>query len=124
MEILLRQRHFSHFAPLFLREDQRCGVTSSMVPTILHTAPYHISVSNHVTEETCFCCQTPRTGTPVTCLGLRLNSMTHLNGKIGEIRDYSEDYRICLIHFEEEGLEPAEVKLENVRILFDLPEKE
>ena len=67
---------------------------------------------------------TPQIGTPVTCHGLRPNSMTHLNGKIGEIRDYSEDYRICFIHFEEEGLEPAEVKLENVRILFDLPEKE
>ena len=55
--------------------------------------------------------------------GLRLRSTSHLNGKIGDIRALSKDDSICEVHFEEEGLEPTKVKLENVRILFDLPEK-
>eukprot|EP00985_Skeletonema_marinoi_P007396 scaffold3244_cov151-Skeletonema_marinoi.AAC.1 len=63
-------------------------------------------------------------GTPVVCHSLQLRSMVHLNGKIGEIRAYfGEDESICLVHFEEEGLNPTKVKLENVRILFELPEK-
>ena len=67
---------------------------------------------------------TPRRGTPVVVHSLPEESMSHLNGKIGDIRGYSEDNRTCEIHFEEEGLDPAFVKLENLRILFDLPEKE
>eukprot|EP00986_Skeletonema_menzelii_P001484 scaffold390_cov149-Skeletonema_menzelii.AAC.11 len=64
----------------------------------------------------------PLTWTPVVVHSLRCD--IHFNGKIGDIRAYSEDNRICEIHFEEEGLEPAVVELENVRILFDSPEKE
>jgi len=63
-------------------------------------------------------------GTPVVCHSLQLRSMVHLNGKIGEIRaSFGEDESICLVHFEEDGLKPTKVKLENVRILFELPEK-
>ena len=63
----------------------------------------------------------PHPGTPVVCV----NSMSDLNGKIGVVRDYySHDDITCEIHFEEEGLNPTEVKCENLRILFDLPEKE
>jgi hypothetical protein len=65
----------------------------------------------------------PKIGTPVVCHGLRLRSMSRLNGKIGDIRVFSEDKSICEVHFEEEGLEPTKVRRENVRILFDLPEK-
>ena len=48
---------------------------------------------------------------------------SYLNGKIGDIRAYTEDDKICEIHFEEEGFKPTKVKLQNVRILFELPEK-
>ena len=68
----------------------------------------------------------PMRGTPVVVHSLPVGSMSHLNGKIGDIRAYSEDEddRTCEIHFEEEGLDPAFVKLENLRIVFDVPEKE
>jgi tetratricopeptide (TPR) repeat protein len=67
---------------------------------------------------------TPAEGTPVVCYGLQLcGMMSHLNEKIGDIRAVDEDNIICKIHFEKEGLKPTEVRLENVRILFDLPEK-
>ncbi len=65
----------------------------------------------------------PAEGTPVMCHGLRLRSVSHLNGKIGDVRSHSEDLRRCVVHFEEEGLEPTEVKHENLRILFELPKK-
>ncbi len=64
----------------------------------------------------------PYPGTPVVVHSLQVDS--HLNGKIGDFRGSSEDDRTCEIHFEEEGLDPAFVKLENVRILFNLPEKD
>ena len=47
----------------------------------------------------------PKEGTPVVCHSLRLRSMSHLNGKIGDVRAYSEDKSCCVVHFEEEGLE-------------------
>lgn len=65
------------------------------------------------------------TGTPVICHGLRGRSSSHLNGKIGEVKAYSnKSLSKCMIHFEAEGLEPAEINAANVRILFDLPTKE
>jgi hypothetical protein len=65
----------------------------------------------------------PMKGTPVVVHSQRLRSMSHLNGKIGDIRAFSKDDRICEVHFEEEGLGPTKVRRENVRILFELPEK-
>jgi hypothetical protein len=65
----------------------------------------------------------PKKGTPVVVHSLGLRGTSRLNGKIGELRAFSKDDSICEVHFEEEGLEPTKVKLENVRILFDLPEK-
>jgi hypothetical protein len=61
----------------------------------------------------------PIKGTPVVCHGLMSH---HLNGKIGDIRAFSKDNSVCEVHFEEEGLEPTQGKLDNVRILFDLPD--
>ena len=63
-------------------------------------------------------------GTPVICHGLRLRKSSHLNSKIGDLRSYSEDRNRCVVHFEEEGLEPVEISVGNVRILFDLPTKD
>jgi len=54
---------------------------------------------------------------------MRLKRASYLNGKIGDIRAYSEDDKIFEIHFEEEGFKPTKVKLENVSILFGLPEQ-
>lgn len=64
-------------------------------------------------------------GTPVVCQGLK--NASHLNGKIGDIRDYGKgkledigEYRYC-VYFEDESIKPCLVKHKNVRILFDLP---
>lgn len=60
-----------------------------------------------------------RLATPVVCHGLV--NRAHLNGKIGDAREVDRDNRVCRVHFEEAGLEPAEIKYENLRILFELP---
>jgi hypothetical protein len=65
----------------------------------------------------------PFPGTPVICHGLRLRSSSHLNGKIGDVRSLDVDDGKCLVHFEEEGLEPTVVKIGNLRVLFELPEE-
>jgi hypothetical protein len=59
-------------------------------------------------------------GTPVICHGLE-EEEAHLNGKIGDVRSVSEDYNVYRVHFEEEGLGPTEVKMENLRVVFELP---
>lgn len=65
----------------------------------------------------------PLRGTPVVVHSMRLRSISHLNGKIGDIRAYSNDDGVFEVHFEEEGFEPTKVKHENVRILFGMSEK-
>jgi hypothetical protein len=57
-------------------------------------------------------------GTPVVCTGLQ--KATHLNGKIGDRREFDEDTGRYTIHFEDETLKPVMVKPENIRIVFDL----
>jgi hypothetical protein len=59
-------------------------------------------------------------GTPVICHGLE-EEEAHINGKIGDVRSVSEDDTVYTVHFEEEGLEPTEVKMENLRVVFELP---
>jgi hypothetical protein len=51
-------------------------------------------------------------GTPVVCHGLQ-NDDTYLNGKIGEIRSVDED----------KSIKPQSVKPDNLRILFELPDR-
>ena len=58
-------------------------------------------------------------GTPVVVHGLI--HQAHLNGKIGDAREVDRDKRVCKVHFEEAGLEPAEIKYGNLQILFELP---
>lgn len=63
----------------------------------------------------------PALGTPVICHGLEDN-LSYLNGKIGDLRSKSllDSYKV---HFEDKNnLLPIEIKLGNLRILFDLPE--
>lgn len=59
----------------------------------------------------------PAPGTPVICHGLTEGS--HLNGKVGDTQGF--DKGAFKVHFEEAGLEPAIIKHENLRILFELP---
>jgi hypothetical protein len=58
-------------------------------------------------------------GTPVVVHGLV--HQAHLNGMIGDAREVDRGNRVCTVHFEEAGLEPAEIKYDNLRILFELP---
>ena len=60
-------------------------------------------------------------GTPVVCHGLK--NASHLNGKIGDVRERQNKSGRYLVHFEDSSLKPCLVKHVNVRILFDLPEK-
>jgi len=73
----------------------------------------------------------PIVGTPVICHSLQ--KAAHLNGKIGEVRDFDvkekedgkkgfdKDVDRCVVHFEDEGLKPVSVKANNLRVVFDLP---
>jgi hypothetical protein len=73
----------------------------------------------------------PIVGTTVICHSLQKAS--HLNGKIGEVRDFDvkekedgrkgfdKDIDRCVVHFEDEGLKPVSVKANNLRVVFDLP---
>lgn len=63
----------------------------------------------------------PQLGCPVACHGLK--KATHLNGKIGDLRTpptFSDGTYRFMVHFEDEGLKPVLVKLENLRVAFDL----
>jgi len=61
----------------------------------------------------------PGPGTPVVCQGL--SESAHFNGKIGDTRGFNEGEGKFEVHFEEAGLEPAIIKHENLRIVFELP---
>jgi hypothetical protein len=63
-------------------------------------------------------------GTPVICHGFRLRSKSHLNGKIGDVRNLSKDRTICEVHFEDDALGSMIVKRENLILMFDLPNVE
>ena len=55
----------------------------------------------------------------MVCHGLK--NAAHLNGKIGDARDYDDDTGRYEIHFEDKSLKPAAVKRGNLRIVFELP---
>ena len=61
-------------------------------------------------------------GLPVVCIGLQ--KAAHLNGKIGDRRDFDEKTGRYALHFEDKALKPVMVKPENLRIVFELPELE
>ena len=60
-------------------------------------------------------------GCPVMCHGLK--SSSHLNGKLGEAKAMSETVGRLLVHFQDKSLKPSSVMLENLRIVFDLPDE-
>ena len=61
-------------------------------------------------------------GTPVICHGLK--NARHLNGKIGDVMRYDTVACRYEVRFEHKSLRPASVKAANLRILFDLPDKQ
>lgn len=60
-------------------------------------------------------------GTPVICHGLK--TLTHLNGKIGDLRSWDEANECFKVHFEDKKLVPCLVKDNFLRILFELPDE-
>ena len=50
-----------------------------------------------------------------------LKGATHLNGKIGDVRSWDNTTKRYGVHFEDQSLDPAGVKQQNLRIVFDLP---
>ena len=66
----------------------------------------------------------PQTGTPVACYGLK-GSLSHLNGRIGDLRSCDDNIEFFQIHFEgDEEMMLYEVHRSNFRILFELPDVE
>lgn len=83
----------------------------------------------------------PELGWPVVCHGLQ--SSSHLNGELGEVKHfYNTKTKLCIepnlilltficerqwfrvtVHFMDKSLQPVAVKLENLRIVFDLPDR-
>ena len=59
-------------------------------------------------------------GTPVALHGLKKHA--HLNGQIGDIREYCMPSNRYTVHLEGKASKPVKVKHENLRILFDLPD--
>ena len=57
---------------------------------------------------------------PVMLHGLK--KAQHLNGEIGDIRDYCKLSNRHVVHLEGNTSKPVKVKQENLRILFDLPD--
>ena len=63
-----------------------------------------------------------RQGTPVMCHGLK--NAAHLNGEIGDVRDFNSGTDRYVVRFEDKILKPASIKPANLRIVFDLPADE
>jgi len=62
-----------------------------------------------------------RLGTPVVCCGLK--TARELNGKIGDVRSYDNGSGRYKVVFEDDSLKPCMVKQDNIRIVFELPDK-
>eukprot|EP00984_Skeletonema_dohrnii_P020935 scaffold10339_cov94-Skeletonema_dohrnii-CCMP3373.AAC.3 len=60
--------------------------------------------------------------TPVVCVGLK--GAKHLNGKIGDARDYDHEKGRYTVVFEDNKSKSALVKYENLRVLIDLPKRD
>ncbi|KAL3797348.1 hypothetical protein ACHAWO_005507 [Cyclotella atomus] len=62
----------------------------------------------------------PTNGVPGICHGS--NNAAYLNGKIGHIRSYEVTAERYAVHFDDsKTIPPKSEKLENLRILFDIP---
>ena len=61
-------------------------------------------------------------GTPVVCQGMD-DHLSHLNGKIGDVRGWKKHTGRYKIHFEDGDLQPCYVEPNKIRILFELPDE-
>jgi hypothetical protein len=61
----------------------------------------------------------PEKGIAVVCRGLK--NASDLNGKIGDLRSFHPRTQRYEVHFEDKSIQPKRVKLDNLRILFELP---
>ena len=59
-------------------------------------------------------------GTPVVCHSLQ-DSDSHLNGKIGDARDYNKEDETYNVYFEDKSLGSVVIKRGHLNILFELP---
>jgi len=59
-------------------------------------------------------------GTPVELFGLK--RADHLNGMIGDARDYCDSTDRFVVHLEDKGWKPVKVKPANLRVVFELPD--
>jgi hypothetical protein len=64
----------------------------------------------------------PVFGTPVICRGLK--RAHNLNRKIGDVRGIDDKSQRYKVYFEDPKLKPCLVKPENIKILFELSEKD
>jgi len=62
----------------------------------------------------------PYKGTPVMFHGLK--KAAHLNGKIGDVREFCQSADRYEVHLEDKGLKPVLAKHGNLKVLFDLPD--
>lgn len=65
----------------------------------------------------------PSLDTIVTCHGLE-GEQEHLNGKIGELVQREDMSGFYDVYFEDKELKPWQLKYDNLRIVFELPEEE
>ena len=105
----------SHYFQAMRYEDD--GDTLVVIGPILNPRQVDDEREFQVTSDLVF----PMIGCPVVCHGL--TGATHLNGKLGQVRSARESKTglRAEILFEDTNLNPASVKFENLRIVFDLP---
>jgi hypothetical protein len=105
----------SHYFQAIRYEDD--GDTLVVIGPILNPRQVDDEREFQVTSDLVF----PMIGCPVVCHGL--TGATHLNGKLGQVRSARESKTglRAEILFEDTNLNPASVKFENLRIVFDLP---
>ncbi|KAK1740073.1 hypothetical protein QTG54_009023 [Skeletonema marinoi] len=86
--------------------------------------PSNLDASRNVDDEETFSVPISEIlfslGTPVMLHGLK--KAAHLNGEIGDVREYCKLSDRWVVHLEDKNLKPVKVKHENLRIVFDLPD--
>lgn len=66
----------------------------------------------------------PHVGCPVVCFGLK-NEQSKFNGKIGDLRSpptFHDGSYYYIVHFEDKNLRPVRIRLENLHVVFELPD--
>eukprot|EP00984_Skeletonema_dohrnii_P001534 scaffold486_cov148-Skeletonema_dohrnii-CCMP3373.AAC.15 len=109
------------YQALRYENDGKSCVIQGPVPRNVHE-PRNVDDEKTFSVPTAVICF--QLGTPVMLHGLK--KAAHLNGEIGDVREFCQSTDRCVVHLEDKGLKPVKVKHENLRIVFDLvdPKKE